>query len=116
MVNVTRQADMFTFDVQGLHKLWAFKSQLQIPAAHIRSARQDAAALGGWWKGWRMPGTHVPGLLTAGTYFKDGRRIFWDVHDEHQAVIIELEHEDYDQLIIEVRDPAAVVRLLNEGR
>lgn len=116
MVTVTRHADTVMFDVQGLHKLWAFKSQLQIPAAHIRAARQDTEALRGWWKGWRLPGTSIPGLLTAGTFLKDGRWMFWDVHKEQNAVIIDLEHEDYDQLIIEVADPQTVLLLLNAGR
>lgn len=117
MVSVTKEADTFVFDVQGLHKLWAFKSQLQIPGAHIRSARQPAEEeLSGWWQGWRMPGTSIPGLLTAGTFYKDDKRIFWDVHDKQRAVVIELVHDEYDQLIIEVADPAAVVALLSPAR
>jgi len=113
MVDVTLQGPDVLFNVKGLHKLWAFKSQLQIPRSHIKSARQDAAGLHDWWQGWRLPGTHVPGLITAGTFFKDGRRIFWDVHNVDQAIIIELEHDDYNQLVIEVADPAAVLALLN---
>lgn len=117
MVTVTQEADTFVFDVQGLHKLWAFKSQLRIPAAHVRAARQPAPEeLSGWWKGWRMPGTHLPGVLTAGTFYQADKRIFWDVHDATRAVVIELAHDEYDQLIIEVADPAAVVGLLTAGR
>ncbi|ALD20515.1 hypothetical protein [Hymenobacter sp. DG25A] len=113
MVEVTKEGSNILFNVKGLHKLWAFKSQLQIPAAHIRSARQDAEAVKGWWKGWRMPGTSIPGLFNAGTFFKDDRRIFWDVYHQKKAVIIELEHEEYDQLIIEVENPEAVIALLS---
>lgn len=113
MVEVTREGSNILFNVKGLHKLWAFKSQLQIPADHIRSARQDTATVKGWWKGLRMPGTSIPGLFNAGTFLKDGRRIFWDVYHEDQAVVIELEHEEYDQLVIEVEDPAAVIALLS---
>ena len=113
MVEVSRDDDKVLFNVKGLHKLWAFTSQLHVPLAHIRGVRQDAESLKGWCKGWRMPGTHVPGLLVAGTFLKDGRRIFWDVHNADKAVIIDLEHDDYDQLIIEVEDPAAVIKLLS---
>ena len=113
MVDVSLQGNDVHFRVRGLHKLWAFKSQLQIPRSHIAGARQDAQVLKGWWKGWRMPGTHIPGLLAAGTFLYADRRIFWDVHDASRAVIIDLVHDEYDQLIIEVEDAAAVVALLN---
>jgi hypothetical protein len=112
MVKVTREGDIVLFNVQGLHKLWAFKSQLQIPLGHIRSVRQDPQVLKGWWKGFRMPGTHIPGLIAAGTFLQQDKRIFWDVHHAEKAIIIELEHDDYDELIIEVEDPEAVIALL----
>ena len=111
MVEVRPEGDTVVFNVQGLHKLWALKSQLTIPRAHILGARQDAAVVDRWWKGWRV-GTHVPGLLTAGTFFFADQRIFWDVHRETHAVVVELQNEEYQQLIIEVTDPAAVVALL----
>ncbi|RSK36084.1 hypothetical protein [Hymenobacter metallilatus] len=113
MVDVSIQGDDVHFQVKGLHKLWAFKSQLQIPRNHITGARQDPEVLKGWWKGWRMPGTHIPGLLAAGTFLHEDKRIFWDVHCAERAVIIDLQHDEYDQLIIEVEDAAAVVVLLN---
>ncbi len=111
MVSITQEDDDILFMVQGLHKLWALKSQLTIPRAHIRGARQDAKAVRRWWKGWRV-GTHVPGLLTAGTFYFEGQQIFWDVANPDHAVIIDLLDEDYHQLIIEVEDPAAVLAML----
>ncbi|WP_426490615.1 hypothetical protein [Hymenobacter sp. 102] len=115
MVEVTKDGDLVTFRVKGLHKLWAFKSQLQIPARHIRGVRQDPQILKGWWKGIRAPGTHIPGLLAAGTFYQDNKRIFWDVHRAENALIIELEHDEYQELIIEVVDPAAVMQLLSSS-
>ena len=111
MVEVRPEGNTIVFNVQGLHKLWSLKSQLIIPRAHILGARQDAEVVGRWWKGWRV-GTHVPGLLTAGTFFFADQRIFWDVHRESHAVVVDLQDEEYQQLIIEVADPTAVVALL----
>ena len=110
-IYVTRDGDKILFDVKGLHKLWALKSCLEVPRTHIRGARRDAAAVRGW-KGWRVPGTYVPGLITAGTFYLEGKRIFWDVSDPAKAVVVTLDDEDYKQLIIEVEDPAAVINLL----
>jgi hypothetical protein len=60
-----------------------------------------------------LPGTHVPGIIAAGTFLQQDKRIFWDVRHAENALIIELEHDEYDQLIIEVEDPAAVIELLS---
>jgi hypothetical protein len=65
--------------VRGADKLWALKSSLEIPLAHIAAVRADPEVARGWYHGIRMPGTDVPGVITAGTFYQDGKRIFWDV-------------------------------------
>jgi K+/H+ antiporter YhaU regulatory subunit KhtT len=59
-----------------------------------------------------MLGTHVPGVLTAGTFYQDGKRIFWDVHNTDNVVVIRLKDERYDEFIVEVDDPKAAVELV----
>src|SRR5262245_49813758 len=112
MVKVSIEDSLAVFDVQGLHKLWALKSRLEIPLAHIHKVRSDPHIARGWWKGFRMPGTHVPGVLIAGTFYHQGKRIFWDVRNPEHAIVIELADERYDQLIIEVENPATEVSRL----
>lgn len=114
MVKVTRDDGSFIFEVEGVDKFWALKSRLVIPSSDIRGARRDPTVMEGW-KGWRLPGTEVPGLLTAGTFLHDGKRVFWDVHHPSRAVVIDLQHEHYDELVIEVENPDAVITLLNPG-
>lgn len=111
MVEVTQQGDDVLFTVQGLHKLWAFKSSLTIPRSHIAGARQDAEAARNLNGGYRALGTSVPGLIHAGTfYFNYGLKpAFVDVMRPEQTVVIELRDEEYQRLIIEVEDPAAVL-------
>ena len=36
MVDITIAGDRAIFRVEGMHKLWAFRSELEIPLAHIR--------------------------------------------------------------------------------
>jgi len=69
-----------TLHVRGADKLWAFKSSLEIPLVHIAGVRADPEAARGWYHGIRLPGTNVPGVITAGTFYQDGKRVFWDVH------------------------------------
>jgi hypothetical protein len=35
--------------------------------------------------------------------------VFWDVHDPEKSIIIQLHDDRFDELIVEVNDPAAVV-------
>jgi hypothetical protein len=112
MVRVSIQDDSAIFDVLGWHKLWAFKGRLKIPLAHIEKVRVDPNIFTGLWKGFRMPGTHLPGILVAGTFYKGGKRFFWDVSNKQNAIVVELSGEFYQELIIEVDDPSAVIARL----
>src|SRR5262245_51862982 len=105
MVEVSISGDHLHLEVKGLDKLWAFKSQLDIPLAHIRGVRHDPSAVSGWWHGIKLPGTNIPGVLTAGTFYQHGQRVFWDVHDPNKSIIIELHDDRFDELILEVDDP-----------
>jgi hypothetical protein len=112
MVAVSITGDRVRFDVEGWDKLWAFKSQLDIPVAHIRSVRFDPDAATGWWHGLRIPGTQIPGVITAGTYYQRDGAVFYDVHDPQRTIVLELDHEHYKRLVVEVDDPLATVKQL----
>jgi len=101
-------------EVEGLDKLWALKSHLTIPLAHVRGAMPDPAIAQDH-RGWRGPGTYVPGVVTAGTFHLRGDRIFWDVHDASKALVIDLDNEDYRRLIIEVDDPQATTDVIERA-
>lgn len=113
MVGISISDGSVVFVVQGMDKLWALKSELSIPLAHIAGARLDTEAARGWWHGLRLPGTQIPGLITAGTFYSHGRRMFYDVHDPDNTIVVELNHESYDSLIVEVADPETDVKRMN---
>jgi len=98
--------------VRGADKLWTLKSSLEIPLAHVTEVRADPAIAHGWWHGIRMPGTNIPGVLTAGTFYHDGKRVFWDVHNPDNTIVIGLRDERYNEIIVEVSDPKAALDLL----
>jgi hypothetical protein len=112
MVDVSISGDKAVFHVEGLDKLWALRSQLEIPLAHIIDVEANADQVGRWWHGWKVAGTDVPGLFAAGTFYFHGELVFWDVCDPGRTVIISLSHERYKKLIIEVADPGETVRRL----
>ena len=112
MVDVTIQGDRAVFNVEGLHKLWSFRSQIEIPLAHIRGVDADPEQVGRWWHGIKVIGTDVPGMFAAGTFYYHGELVFWDVFDTAQTVIVSIDHERYKKLIIEVADVDATVARL----
>ena len=115
MVEISIAGDRIRLEVQGWDKLWAFRSQLEFPLAHVRSVRQDPGPARGWWHGFRLPGTNLPGVLTAGTFYQHEGAVFYDVHDPERTIVLELEHEHFHRLVVEVQDPAASVARVNQA-
>lgn len=116
MVNVTLNGDRIRFEVEGWDKLWALKSYLEIPVAHIRAARIDPVAALGWWKGFKLPGTNIPGILAAGTFIQGDGAVFYDVHDTDNTIVLDLDHEHYKRLVIEVENPPETLAMIERAR
>ena len=111
---VSIDGGVLTVVMHGLDKLWSMKSQLDVPLAHVRGASVDPSIVHES-KGWRGPGSNVPGVITAGTFHQHGELIFWDVHRGDNAVVIELGHDSFERLVIEVDDPLATVQLIQRA-
>ena len=61
-----------------------------------------------------VPGTDLPYVVMAGTFvFLDGEHAFWDVHDPDRTLVIELDHERFANLVLEVEDPQATATAVN---
>ena len=112
MVDLTVAEGKLVLNVRGADKFWALKSTLEIPLQHIAGVRADPKIAHGWWHGLKLIGTDLPGVLWAGTFFQHGKRIFWDVHNPDNTIVIDLHDERYGELIVEVADPAAAVQLI----
>jgi hypothetical protein len=102
-------------EVDGWDKLWSLRSRLVIPIQHVVRVYADPSIAIGWWQGLRVAGTHVPGVITAGTFYHHGNWVFWDVHHPEKAVVIDLRDERYEKLIVEVPDPAETVARLESA-
>ena len=97
--------------VNGLDVILAFRRHLEIPLEHVRGAVVGITpeAKARLVDSLRIPGTHLPGVITAGSYVEHGRWMFWDVHSGEHAITIAIAHEHYDAIIVDVEDPAATV-------
>ena len=120
MVTISIKGDRIHLDVEGIDKMWAVRSHLEFPLSHIRSVRIDLEAARGWWHGLRLMGSNIPGILTAGTFYQQGELVFYDVRDPDRTIVLELDHERYKKLIVEVEDPekakTTIERSLNRKR
>jgi len=112
MTKVSTSEGKLVIDVEGLDKLWAFKSRLEIPLNHISGVRSGADEHA---EGIRAPGTHFPGIIAAGTFRQIGKKVFWDVHHLERAIAIDLHHDSYSMLVIEVADPEATIREIQKA-
>ena len=115
MTEVEVAEDALVVHVRGMDRLWALRSRLEIPLAHVVGAEVDPETTRNWWKGFRAGGTQIPGVISAGTFYHEGDRVFWDVHDPEKTVVIRLKDERYARLVIEVQDPPATVAAIQEA-
>jgi hypothetical protein len=112
MTNVSVSDGNLVFEVEGWDKLWSLRSHLVIPIQHVIRVYADSHIAESWWKGLRLAGTHLPGVIAAGTFYHHGNWVFWDVHNPENAVVVDLRDERYAKLIVEVPDPADTVARL----
>jgi hypothetical protein len=115
MVQVTIDGDRAVFEVEGWDRLWSLRSRLEIPLVHIKEAHPDPDPAMGWFQGLKLAGTDVPNLFKAGTFLQEGGLMFWDVRHAERAMVVELDHERYRKLIVEVDDPSGTSARINDA-
>lgn len=111
MVIVSTDEANFIFTIKGFHKIWALKSKIIVPKQNVVSAIQNIEKIP-FWKGIRMPGTEIPWLFAAGTFYNNGRH-FWDVYRKKNTIIVTIKDHYYQKLFIEVQNPTEVLQILN---
>lgn len=77
-----------------LQKLW------EIPLTHIQQI--TTAEPQSNWKELRAPGSFVPGLIKAGTYYTNKGKEFWYVNRDRNYLTIELQDESYKRIILTI--------------
>jgi hypothetical protein len=101
--------------VEGADRLWALRSHLSIPLEHVIGAERATDEAEKWLHGIRVGGTHVPGVISAGTFHSHGEWVFWDVHHPENAIAIQLRDERFARLVIEVDDPDGAVGAIRDA-
>ncbi len=94
----------------GLVRLWALSSGVEVPVTAIVDV--GVSERKGLVKGFRAPGTYLPGVMTAGTFRSRGEKDLWMVGRTDKVLVIELHDERYRHVIVQVEDPEAAVEAL----
>jgi hypothetical protein len=96
--------DHLVVNIRGIERSMSLLSSLRIPLEHIQGAEADPEIEHTLWRGWRLPGVHVPGVR------------FYDVHGHRdKTVVIRLKDETYNRLVVEVEEPAEIVAKINDA-
>ncbi|HZT11276.1 MAG TPA: hypothetical protein VFA29_00600 [Candidatus Baltobacteraceae bacterium] len=115
MAKMTIESNNVQVLLSGMDKFWSVHGSLQIPLAHITSARVEDED--GWSHMWRkLCGTNAPGLKMAGTFFMQGGLAFLDYEDGRNCVVLETQHERYRQVVVQLDrgdDPDVLVAEIN---
>jgi len=112
MATVEIAGDELIVSIEGWDRLWTLAGRLTVPLKHVAGASSGEAAAHEWYKGLRLGGTNIPGVLTAGYFYRHGSWVFWDVHDPQGAIAIHLRDDHYARLVIEVADPGAAIAMI----
>jgi hypothetical protein len=115
VAQVTIDGDHVVVNIVGWDRVFALKSELRIPVSHIRGVSTNPEEAHQWWHGLRLGGTEMPGVITAGTFYTREGKFFYDVHDPDRTVALDLDHEFYKKVIIQVDDPEIVARAIQDS-
>jgi hypothetical protein len=100
--------------MSGLDRFWSLRRRIVVPLAHVRGATADPGMTRES-AGVRAPGTHLPRVITAGTYYKDGERTFWNLRPSQQPVVVELTGERFARLVLGVADARATADRIEQA-
>jgi len=93
-------------EITGWDQIWSFKGSLTIPKASIsRAYKYDGKLKPPFW---RCPGTAIPRVIIAGTYYGRGRKEFWNTHFKG-TIVFDLKNVEYTRIVVDVADPDTVL-------
>ena len=115
MATISVAGDNLVVEVIGIDRVFAFKRRVTVPLEHVVTIGRGVQLGRPLMLGLPWLANSFPGVFTAGSYLRQGKWSFWDVHDPKQAVLIKLRDEHYSLLVIEVHDPRATIALVNRG-
>jgi hypothetical protein len=94
--------DKLTIELEWFEQLWAFnwEKTLEIPLAHIQRVTTEEPPSS--WMEIRAPGTFIPRIIKAGTYYTSRGKEFWYVTGDRDYLSLELKDEPWKKIVLTV--------------
>ena len=113
MIDWKIKGNVLILKLRGWDKIWALKSELKVPLREITGARR-ATNLGWNPRGLRLPGTHLPRVIAAGSYWRPKHWEFWLVRQPKNVIVIETTREKYRRIVIDDKNPDVRLQWLQQ--
>ena len=114
---VVIEGDKVRVELSGFTGKLSMKSQLEVPLADVVDARVTTVAEAREGQPlkelWPVKGTWFPGWFKIGTFGEGDTKQFWYVHDHDRVLVVDLAHDEYVRLVLEVDDVDAAAEQIN---
>ncbi|CBN54461.1 MULTISPECIES: hypothetical protein [Kamptonema] len=111
----------FSFELDKLkiefcfwEQVWAvrFNKFWEIPLANIEGATSKEPQSN--WREIKAPGSFMPGVIKAGTYYTNRGKEFWYVTKDSNYLTVEFKNESYKRMIVNLDDNEIWVERINQ--
>lgn len=108
--------DRLKINLDIWERIWAFyfNADLEVPLNHITQVKTEEPCSG--WMDVRLPGTFLPGVIKAGTYYTGHGREFWYATRNGEYLTLELENEFYKKIVLTIDDNQLWADRINQQR
>lgn len=115
-MNLSITGNQLSIDLEWYEQLWAFtlNKTMSIPLDHIEKVTAEEPQ--STWAELRAPGTFLPGIIKAGTYYTRRGKEFWYVTKDKDYLTLELIDEPYIRIILTVDNNQAWIDRINQAK
>jgi hypothetical protein len=96
--------DRLTIELEWYEQLWAVTLERQMHISLARIVRATTEEPQSNWSELRAPGTFLPGVIKAGTYYTKQGKEFWYVTSDRDYLTLELRDEPYRRIVLTIPD------------
>lgn len=103
-LSIDKDQNLLNIELSNQERLWSFRwnKTLSIPLGHIRKISTETPEI--TWFELRAPGTFLPGVIKAGTYYNKQGRDFWYATRGKGFLVLELEQDKYRRVVLTLDD------------
>lgn len=115
-MNFSITNNQLNIDLEWYEQLWAvtLTKRFEIPLSHIQDV--TIAEPQSHWTELRAPGTFVPGIIKAGTYYGNRGKSFWYVTDQKNYLTLELVDEPYQRMVFTLPQNTYWLEQINQSK